>query len=206
MQGVAMLKRVSHFVVAATLFTSLAQAQDNRSQVGASFTGDFSKQSEGNSVVLDPDQSAGFELSYRFNLRPKATLELSYGFTRNNQNYTIPGPVVAPIQTNIHAVSAAYVLGVHPYAKLKPFILAGGSALIFSPTNTFENSSFGANVQTRPAVVYGGGADYTVYHNIAVRLQYRGFLYKAPDFGVSDFTTGSLGHMAEPSAGVVFNF
>ena len=201
-----MLKKVSHFVVAATLLACAAQAQDSRSEVSASITGNFSKQTEGNGIILDPDQSAGFVGSYRYNFHPGMAVEISYGFTRNNQNYTIPGPVVAPIQADIHEASAAYVLAIHPYARLKPFVLAGGGALIFSPTSTFENTSFAAGLQTKPAFLYGGGADYKLFGAIALRLQYRGLLYKAPDFGVSDFTTGSWGHMAEPSAGIVFNF
>jgi hypothetical protein len=38
-------------------------------------------------------------------------------------------------------------------------------------------------------------------------LQYRGLLYKAPDFRVPSLLfTGAKGHMAEPSAGIVLKF
>jgi hypothetical protein len=42
---------------------------------------------------------------------------------------------------------------------------------------------------------------------LALRLQYRGLLYKVPDFHVpSLFFTGAKGHMAEPSVGIVVKF
>lgn len=202
------LKRVSLVVAAATwlLSAGIAQAQDSRSQVSASFTGNFSKQSEGNDVIQDPTESAGFVASYRFTFHPKMAVELSYGFTRNVQNYALSGAVLVPTQTNINEATAAYVLALRPATRLKPFVLAGGGALIFSPTSTFNNTASGANMQTRPTFLYGGGADYKLFGGVALRLQYRGLLYKAPNFGVTNFTTDSWGHMAEPSAGVAFNF
>jgi len=61
--------------------------------------------------------------------------------------------------------------------------------------------------QTKPTFVYGGGVDYNVFtQHVALRLQYRGLLYKAPDYKFPGFFTGDSGHMAEPSIGVVFKF
>jgi len=201
-----MLNKVSFAAAAVLLLAGAAQSQDTRSEVSLGVTGNFSRQSQGNDVIQEPTQSGGFVASYRFDFRPQMAVELNYAFTRNSQNFTLPGLVFAPIQTDIHEVTAAYVLGFHVSSRLKPFVLGGGGGLIFSPTSTFNNTSFGASTQTKPAALFGGGADYTVYHKIALRLQYRGLLYKAPDFGVSNFTTGAWGLMSEPSAGVVFKF
>jgi hypothetical protein len=41
---------------------------------------------------------------------------------------------------------------------------------------------------------------------VALRLQYRGLIYKAPDFNVQNLFTGAKGHMAEPSVGIVVKF
>jgi hypothetical protein len=69
--------------------------------------------------------------------------------------------------------------------------------------------------ESQIALMYGGGVDCTIpkFHRFALRLQYRGFLYNAPDFKVDattgaslSFFTGARGHMAEPSAGLVFRF
>jgi len=40
----------------------------------------------------------------------------------------------------------------------------------------------------------------------ALRLQYRGFIYKAPSFDVPGISTDARGHIAEPSVGLVFKF
>jgi hypothetical protein len=42
---------------------------------------------------------------------------------------------------------------------------------------------------------------------MALRLQYRGLVYRSPDFGVPGrFFTGTRGHMAEPSIGIAVKF
>jgi hypothetical protein len=69
--------------------------------------------------------------------------------------------------------------------------------------------------QTQLAVQYGLGVDYRIpsLTRLALRLQYRGFLYKDPDFKIDansgsavTFFTGARSHMAEPSVGLVFRF
>lgn len=194
-------------VVALFLFVSLSLAQDSRSQVSASVTGDFSKESDGQGVTQTPSQSAGFLASYRYALNSKSAAELNYGYTRNDQNYFFTNPLGASnIQSNVHEVTGAYVFTPLKSARLSPFVLAGGGALIFSPTNTFSNSLFAAETQARGAFLYGAGVDYRLFGGVGVRLQYRGLIYKAPDFNIPGFSTGSWGHMAEPTAGLVFNF
>jgi hypothetical protein len=75
--------------------------------------------------------------------------------------------------------------------------------------------NLGASTQTELAFMYGLGVDYQLprYSKFALRMQYRGFLYKAPDFKVDansgsmvNFFTGGKEHMAVPSIGIVFKF
>jgi hypothetical protein len=75
-----------------------------------------------------------------------------------------------------------------------------------------------ADRRTLIAFLYGGGLDYRIFSSIplirrypasehlALRLQYRGLVYKAPDFNISGLFTGAYGHLAEPSAGIVIQF
>ena len=75
-----------------------------------------------------------------------------------------------------------------------------------------------ASQQTKPAFLYGGGFDWRIFSSVplirrsvvtnylALRLQYRGLVYKAPDFKVQNLFTGARGHMAEPSIGIVVKF
>jgi hypothetical protein len=81
---------------------------------------------------------------------------------------------------------------------------------VFNPNLEFINGtpvSIGATRQTTPAFPYGGGVDYHLFSRFALRLQYRGLFYRAPDFHTPVYLyTGAIGHMAEPSAGVVIRF
>src|SRR6266853_1849486 len=69
-------------------------------------------------------------------------------------------------------------------------------------------SVLGAQRQTVGAFVYGGGADFPVpmVSHVALRLEYRGLVYNAPNFGLSNLDTGTVTHTAQPSAGLVFRF
>lgn len=79
--------------------------------------------------------------------------------------------------------------------------MAGGGALVFDPRNTSSIER-----QTRGTFVYGVGGDVSVMKHVAVRAQYRGFVYKVPDFGVGQLKTDKFTHAAVPSAGLVFTF
>ena len=60
--------------------------------------------------------------------------------------------------------------------------------------------------QTRGAFVYGGGVDVPVSKHFFVRAQYRGFVYKTPDFDQASLKVDKYTHSAVPSAGLVFTF
>jgi len=42
--------------------------------------------------------------------------------------------------------------------------------------------------------------------HISLRAEYRGYVYKAPDFNLAGLNTDSWTHIAQPSAGIVFRF
>jgi len=148
--------------------------------------------------------------------------EINYGHTSNSQIYSTP-PLTYRIQNTIAEYSGAYVFSFHQSDKIEPFVFAGAAALIFYPSyslNTVNDvqTYLPASQQTKPAFLYGGGLDYRIFSSIplvrragftkylAVRLQYRGLIYKAPDFDVQNLFTGARGHMAEPTIGIVVKF
>jgi len=45
-----------------------------------------------------------------------------------------------------------------------------------------------------------------ITEDIDLRAQYRGFVYKAPDFEMTSFKIDKYTHSAVPSAGLVFKF
>lgn len=204
------MHRKSRIVVVCFMFlSSLMFAQENRSDISVSAFGSFPRQTTGNSIQQDPTNSGGFLLSYSYAFRPHSALELNYSFTRDTQYYTLIGTITGPVasqQANVHELSAAYVLDAGRSRKLDPFVLGGIGALIFNPVTNSTNPTFGSTTQTKAAFVYGFGLDYHLAHSLGLRLQYRGLIYKAPDFGLSEISTGSWGHSAEPSIGITYRF
>jgi hypothetical protein len=41
---------------------------------------------------------------------------------------------------------------------------------------------------------------------LSFRAEYRGYVYKAPDFNLASLNTDAWTHTAQPSAGIVFRF
>lgn len=178
-------------------------AHDSKSSLSVNLTGVLNNTSTGNGLDQTATQSAGFLASYRVSLSKHNAFEFSYGYTRNSQTWNVDS-VCCRAKEGLHEITGAYVFKM-PAGKITPFLLAGGGALIFNPIDDAGNVS-GASTQARPAFLYGGGLDYSLVKNLSLRLQYRGQVYKAPDFGLSDVSTDSLMHSAEPSVGLVFNF
>jgi len=89
---------------------------------------------------------------------------------------------------------------------MRPYVLAGAGALVFDPTGNTGEFVSGEQRQARPAFVYGGGVDYRLVRHIALRLEYRGFVYDRPDFGIATLSSNVTTHSSQPSAGLVFHF
>jgi opacity protein-like surface antigen len=111
------------------------------------------------------------------------------------------------IEANVHqATGALVVTAPHKIIGLKPYVLAGSGALIFEPTGNLGGIISGATNQARPVFLYGGGVDYDLTKHLALRAEYRGFVYERPDFGLQSLHSGATTHTAQPSAGIVFRF
>ena len=116
-------------------------------------------------------------------------MEVNFGITRNTQYYASRSVVTAgqtffAIQTNVSEATADYVFTPWKSGRLRPCLFAGAGTLIFNPTgNSFGTTA--SETEIKGAISYGGGADYRLLKNIALRLQYRGLVYKAPDFYVT---------------------
>jgi outer membrane immunogenic protein len=193
-------------------FACLASAQEpNRIDFSISGAGVFSKTSSSNngSVTDTPTKSVEYIGSVRYHFTPQHAIEVNIGHTINSQIYSVP-PNTFRVISSITEFSGAYVFSPFPGKKLQPFVFAGGGGLRFGPGNTYIDTfpaSFGAAQQTSLAYLYGGGADYHLWRKLALRLQYRGLVYKVPDFHVPALLfTGAKGHLAEPTAGIVVKF
>jgi outer membrane immunogenic protein len=195
-------------VLAAVAF---APAQDDgHFSLGVGYTGVFSKTSASstNSTSLKPTTSGGVLGTFRYQFNHRNGIEVNIGHTNNSQVFTIP-PDTFRVGTGITEFSADYVLSPFHGKRLNPFFLAGGGMLRFSAGSQYIDdslSAFGAKNQTAPAGLYGGGVEYHLWRLLTLRVQYRGLIYRAPDFSQTRLFTGAYGHMAEPTAGLVIKF
>jgi len=197
-------KRAVMFVGVLTLVSLNAIAQETRSEISAQGTGFFTKDTEGNGIRQHATDTGGFLVGYRYNFNRWLAAEANYGYARNTQIYF--GGTDARVQSNIHQITGSAVVKLPRFARIQPYALAGGGALIFDPTGKAGGSFAGATTETRGAFVYGAGTDYSLTRHIALRAEYRGYVYKAPDFNLSTLKTDSWTHIAQPSAGIVFRF
>jgi outer membrane immunogenic protein len=181
-----------------------AVAQEIRSEISIQGTGFFTKDTQGNGVLDRATETGGFLIGYRYNFDRWLAAEANYGYDRNTQMYF--GNTLARVQSNIHQFTGSAVVKLPGFARIQPYALAGGGALVFDPTGNASGSLSGATWQAKGAFVYGAGADYILTRHISVRAEYRGYVYKAPSFGLASLNTDSWTNIAQPSAGIVFRF
>jgi opacity protein-like surface antigen len=181
-----------------------AAAQEIRSEISIQGTGFFTKDTDGNGIRQHASDTGGFLVGYRYNFNRWLAAEANYGYDRNTQTYF--GTTLGRVQSNIHQITGSAVVKLPGFARIQPYALAGGGALIFDPTGNASGSFAGASEQTRGAFLYGVGADYVLAKHWSLRAEYRGLVYKGPDFNQSSLNTDSWTHIAQPSAGIVFRF
>lgn len=200
---------VSGLLGAVLLLASSAKAQEDgfmRHEVAVQGTGFFTKDSQQNGTLEHATNTGGVLVNYRYHFNGWLAAEASYGYDRNTQESFTPGGNFG-IQANVHQATGAVVVdlpvSIH---RVRPYVLAGAGALVFNPTGNAGGFVSGAERQARAAFVYGGGLDYKVMRHVALRLEYRGFVYDRPDFGIAAFSPNLTTHTAEPSAGLVLHF
>jgi len=229
-----MLKKPFAALLILGSISSVSVAQDGHFDVSASAATMFTSTASGNGISQSATIGLSAFASFRFKFNPHHSIVFSYGRMKNSQTYQAPITPSAVydihIPTTISDYNLAYMYTLFPdkSPRFKPFLLAGGSELGFAPRSTWlflpplphnipDNIQFNVHAlkEWQLALVYGGGVDYTIphYSRFAIRVQYRGYLYNAPDFKVDaahgnpfSLFTGGRSHMAEPSAGVVFRF
>ena len=199
---------VAGILGAVLLLASSARAKDEfpRHEIGVQGTGFFTKDSQQNGTLQHSTDTGGFLVNYRFHINRWLAAEAGYGYARNTQqNFTPNGNF--GINSNVHQATGALVVNIPVYvARMKPYVLAGAGALVFDPRGDVGGFVSGAQRQTRPAFVYGAGVDYRLVKHVALRLEYRGFVYDRPDFGIASLSSNVTTHTAQPSAGIVVHF
>jgi len=220
-----MLKKVRAVTTALFFLTCSATAQGHY-DVSANAAALFTTTASGNGISQSATIGSNYFGTFRVRFKPRHSIAFNYGRAKNSQVYEPAFDI--HVLTNITEYSGAYIYTPLKTGRFEPFVLAGGGALVFNPRSTwlfladFANNvpdripiDVGTVSQTEIAFLYGAGVDMRLpkFSRLALRLQYRGFLYNAPDFKVNgvngsslSFFTGAKANMAEPSLGLVFRF
>ena len=198
--------------LAAMCGTAAYAQTDVAASLYGTFTGTASGATfPGTGTIQSPSNAAGGLLEVRHISKPWVGYEGTYAFNRANQVYTaavVPlacpiggpcGPVPAIVSANAHEVTGDWVASVK-ISSFRPFALAGGGILFDAPSGGQTSTT----TTTKPVFVYGAGVDWRLIPHIGLRLQYRGYLYKAPDLTTLFTSTGVFTHTAEPMIGVYF--
>jgi opacity protein-like surface antigen len=187
------------------LLAIAAWAQESRSEVSVQGTGFFTKDSSGREVSRRTTNTGGFISGYRYHLNRLLSAEANYGFDKNTHRYFSDGGE-SRVKSDVHALTADLVVNLPLHvSKFSPYLLGGGGAIIFHPSGN-SGRSFGADTQAKGAFLYGGGTDYLLTRHFSLRAEYRGLVYRSPDFNVGTLNTYTWTHTAQPSAGVVYHF
>jgi opacity protein-like surface antigen len=169
--------------------------------------------------IVGTTPSAGFLATFQQQIRPLVGYDINFGYTRLTENYERNTSTLIPpsgatsgfflrgsIPANMFEISSAYTVKRRQNgSRYQPFAEAGGGVLIFSPTTApFEGHS-----SYRAALLFGGGVDYRINANWGLRAEYRGLMYKNPDFAavistvpVSKFFTVT----SEPTVSIRYHF
>jgi opacity protein-like surface antigen len=201
------LSGLAAVVVALFVFSTVATAQvENPSQITVQGTALITKDSTSDSGLASRQstKSGGFLVGYSYQFNSWAGAEGNYGYTRNTQNYF--GSIgQSSIRADMHELTGSFVAHIPVHvARIRPYALAGAGALIFDPTDKF--AAGGVERQTRATFVYGGGVNFDLTRNFGVRAEYRGLVYKDPDFTLNNLNLDKVTHLAQPSVGFFFRF
>jgi opacity protein-like surface antigen len=204
-----MRNRLLMGVVSLCLLAGASYAQEGyKNEAPVSALGSFQQTTNGNGIQQSASNAAGVLFSYRYFFSNHQGVELNYGFTRFDQQFSLPGASLTTlaVPSNTNEATASYIYKFGTRHRFTPFVSAGTGALVFVPQNSFAfNNTSGSRFAT-PDFVYSAGADIAVSRRVSLRLGYRGHVFQAPDFGIAGLSTGSVAHLAEPFGGLSIHF
>jgi len=199
------MKKLTEVAIILVLLGIASWAQEIRNEVTVQGSGFFQKQTTNGGIINEPTNSGGVMAGYRFNLKRWLAAEGDYDYFRNHESF-LSSSGTTFIPTNVHAATGTAIVKLPSFKMpaikiVSPFVLAGGGAMFFDPRGGSVSKG-----QARGTFVYGGGFDVPVAQHIALRAEYRGFVYKTPDFEMTSLKVDKYTHSAVPSAGMVFTF
>ncbi|ADV83608.1 outer membrane protein [Terriglobus saanensis] len=203
-----MLNKLFAFV-ALTLSCSAVQAQATyaaerlaRQQMAVSVGGSITRKITHDGLTYDPTSAGLAEGSYRFNFNHWIGVEADYDYFRNSQKFLTTTSTFR-LKSDVHTLTGGAVINLpNPLTKrFNSFLYVGGGEMFFVQPNATSFESQMASV-----IAFGGGVDVPFSRHLALRLQGKNYLYKAPDFGSGAPKLDKYAQTLVPTAGVVFSF
>jgi len=188
------------------MLASAGFAQESRQDASVSAIGVFAPQVNGNAVQVNASATVGFLGSYRYMLTPRSALELNYSFAQYSTRYSTSFLPNVRIHTRQQEISGAYVYNFRNYKNFNPFLEGGVGGLIFTPIRDYETTNLDTKQNTNVGALFGGGVAYELSPSWDVRVAYRGFVVKTPDFGLTNFKTNRWEVISMPAVGVAYHF
>lgn len=180
-------------------------AQESRQDVSLSATEVVAPNVNGLGVYpMHTTMTTGALVSYRYMLTPRSALELNYNWAQNTIRYN-NASYSGFVHTRQEEVSGAYVYS-RTYGNFNPFAEAGIGGMIFTPIKDNGTSDLDARQNTNVGALFGAGLAYEISPSFDIRVEYRGFVLKAPDFGLSQFKTNRYFVTSTPAIGIAYHF
>ncbi len=153
--------------------------------------------------------TAGVLGTFRQQFRPWLGYSVNMGYTRVDERYLLPSyPAYNSdlhVPSNLYELSFSYVATERLTPRLTGFADLGAGFLTALPTHRSVTPSgeLPRSANFRPESVTGFGLDFQLANNLDFRAEYRGLLYKNPDFGgLQKSTTWT----SEPTLSLVYRF
>lgn len=184
----------------------VGHAQESRQDASISFIGETAF--DVNGLLVHPmhtTNAGGLLASYRYNVTPRSALELNYTFSQQTIYYNNIEINNGQVHTKQQEISGAYVYS-RTYHNWNPFVEAGVGANIFTPILNSGTHAFDTRQNTNIGALFGAGVAYELSPSFDIRVEYRGFVMKTPDFHIDQFKTNRYYISESPSIGFAYHF
>jgi outer membrane immunogenic protein len=200
------MKKTMLLLGALLLSGASGYAQESRQDVSISATAPIAPEIIGNSIQRTSSMTLGFVASYRYLLTPRSGLEANYGY----QQLTHYSVDTGKFQGGIHVVqselSLAYVFNMN-FKRFNPFIEAGPGIMLFTTVNDAGTTALDSKNTNAIGGLVGAGVAYELSPSFDIRAEYRGFIVKTPDFGLTTtFNANRYELLSTPAIGIAYHF
>jgi opacity protein-like surface antigen len=186
---------------------AVGNAQESRQDISVGFFGVYAPAVYG--LLIHPmttTETGGFLGSYRYMLTPRSAVELNYTFAQDSMKYDNQGSCPnCRVHTRQQEISGAYVYS-RTYKRFNPFAEGGAGIELFTPILDNGTNQAGTKQSMAPGLLFGGGVAYELSPSFDLRLEYRGFLMKTPDFGLTELNTSRYYVLMTPALSVAYHF